>query len=71
MPTASRLKVQIWKWWTLPPIVIVLGFNILLERKRPTMPGLVHFAILLAVSAISFGVVFSIAWLICRCKILR
>ena len=58
--------VQVSKRWTLPPIVIVLGFNILLERERPRMSGLIHFLILLAASGISFGVAFSIAWLIAR-----
>ena len=29
--------VRVSKRWTLPPIVIVLGFNILLERERPRM----------------------------------
>jgi hypothetical protein len=50
----------------LPPTVIVLGFNILLERKRPTMPGPIHFLILLAASVTVFGVGFSVAWLIGR-----
>jgi hypothetical protein len=66
MSTVGRLNMQLRRWWTLPPIVIVLGFNILLERKLPTMSGLVHFACSLAASAISFGAVFSITWLICR-----
>jgi hypothetical protein len=64
MSAVRKPTVQVSKWWTLPPVVIVLGFNILLERKRPMMPGLIHFLILLAASVISFGLGFSIAWLI-------
>jgi hypothetical protein len=45
MSAARRPTVRVSKWWTLPPIVIVLGFNILLERKWPMVPGLVHFLI--------------------------
>jgi 4-hydroxybenzoate polyprenyltransferase len=37
-----------------------------LERKRPTMPGPIHFLILLAASVTVFGVGFSVAWLIGR-----
>ena len=68
MSAVRRPTVRVSKWWTLPPIVIVLGFNLLLERKWPMMPGLVHFLILLAASVISFGVGFSIAWLIGRLR---
>jgi hypothetical protein len=45
MSAVRRPTVRVSKWWTLPPIVIVLGFNILLERKWPMVPGLVHFLI--------------------------
>jgi hypothetical protein len=68
MSALRRSTVQVSKWWTLPPVVIVLGFNILLERMRPRMSGLVHFVILLTASAISFGVGFSLAWLIGRLR---
>ena len=64
MSAVHRPTVQVSKWWTLPPMVAVLGFNIFLEKKRPMMSGLIHFMILLAASAISFGIGFSIAWLI-------
>jgi hypothetical protein len=63
-----RPKVQVSRWWTLPPVVIVLAFNILLERKRPVLPGLVHFLILIVASVISFGVTFSVVWLIGRLR---
>ncbi len=68
MSGVRRPMVHLPKWWTLPPVVIVLGFNIILERKMPKLPGLMHFLILLAASAISFGVGFSIAWLVGRLR---
>jgi hypothetical protein len=64
MSALRRLKVQISRWWTVPPLVIVLAFHILLERKRPMISGPVHFLILIGASVISFGLTFSFAWLI-------
>jgi hypothetical protein len=60
----SSRKVS--RWWSLPPIVVVLSFNIFLERKWPSIPGLLQFLILLAASAIAFGFTFGLARLICR-----
>jgi hypothetical protein len=48
--------------------VAVLAFNVFLERKWPSIPGLLHFLILLAASAIAFGFTFSLAWLIYRLR---
>jgi hypothetical protein len=57
-------KVRLSRWWTIPPVVIVLAFNILLEKLWPTISGPVQFLILIAASVISFGFVFGFAWLI-------
>jgi hypothetical protein len=64
MPALRMRKVQLSRWWTVPPVVIVLAFNILLEKMWPTISARVQFLILLAASAISFGFVFGVAWLI-------
>jgi hypothetical protein len=64
MPALRVRKVQLSRWWTVPPVVIVLAFNILLEKIWPTISGRVQFLILIVASAISFGLVFGIAWLI-------
>jgi hypothetical protein len=64
MPVLRMRGVQLSRWWTVPPVVIVLAFNILLEKMWPTISGPVQFLILIAASVISFGLVFGIAWLI-------
>jgi hypothetical protein len=68
MPALRIRKVQLSRWWTVPPVVIVLAFNLLLEDMWPTIPGRVQFLILIAASVISFGLVFGIAWLIARLR---
>jgi hypothetical protein len=64
MPALRVRKVQLSRWWTVPPVVIVLAFNILLEKMWPTISGRAQFLILIAASVISFGLVFGVAWLI-------
>jgi len=68
MPALRIRKVQLSRWWTVPPVVIVLAFNLLLEEMWPTIPGRIQFLILMAASVISFGLVFGIAWLIARLR---
>ena len=68
MPALRIRKVQLSRWWTVPPVVIVLAFNLLLEDMWPTISGRVQFLILIAASVISFGLVFGIAWLIARLR---
>ncbi len=64
MPALRIRKVQLSRWWTVPPVVIVLAFNLLLEEMWPTISGRIQFLILIVASVISFGLVFGIAWLI-------
>jgi hypothetical protein len=64
MPALRIRKVQLSRWWTVPPVVMVLAFNLLLEEMWPTISGRIQFLILIATSVISFGLVFGIAWLI-------
>jgi len=64
MPALRVRKVQLSRWWTVPPVVIVLAFNILLEKMWPTISGRIQFLILIAASVISFGLVFCVARLI-------
>jgi hypothetical protein len=64
MPALRIRKVQLSRWWTVPPVVMVLAFNLLLEEMWPTISGRIQFLILIAASVISFGLVFGIAWLI-------
>ena len=61
-------RLQVSRWWSLPPVTAVLVFNILLERRWPWIPGLVHFLILLGASVIAFGFTFGTAWLIRRLR---
>jgi hypothetical protein len=68
MPALRIRKVRLSRWWTVPPVVIVLAFNLLLEEMWPTISGRTQFLILMAVSVISFGLVFGIAWLIARLR---
>jgi hypothetical protein len=68
MPALRIRKVRLSRWWTVPPVVIVLAFNLLLEEMWPTISGRVQFLILIAASVISFGLVFGIAWLIARLR---
>jgi hypothetical protein len=68
MPALRIRKVQLSRWWTVPPVVIVLAFNLLLEEMWPTISGRIQFLILIAASVISFGLVFGIAWLIARLR---
>jgi hypothetical protein len=68
MPALRMRKVQLSRWWTVPPVVIVLAFNLFLEEMWPTISGRVQFLILIAASVISFGLVFGIAWLIARLR---
>ena len=66
MPALRMRKVQLSRWWTVPPVVIVLTFNILLEKMWPRISGGLQFLILIAASGITFGLVFGVAWLIAR-----
>jgi hypothetical protein len=56
------------KWWTIPPVVIVLSFNLGLEILRPRISSSIHFLFLIAASIVSFGVSFGIAWFIARLR---
>jgi hypothetical protein len=58
-----KAKAKLSKWWTLPPVIIILGFNIALQTFRPAIPFLMHFLWLIAASIISFGVAYVVAWL--------
>ncbi len=64
MSALHRAKVRVSRWWTVVPVVIVLAFNLILERLWPGIPGLLHFLILIAASGVSFGLAFGAAWLI-------
>ena len=68
MPALRVRKGQLSRWWTVPPVVIVLAFNIFLEKMWPTISGWIQFLILLAASVISFGFVFGVVWLISRLR---
>ena len=66
MSALRMRKVQLSRWWTVPPVVIVLAFNILLEKMWPRISGGLQFLILIAASGITFGLVFGVAWLTAR-----
>lgn len=65
-PRVTRLKLS--PWWCLPPVTAVLVFNIVLERKWPSIPGIIQFLLLLGASVIAFGVTFGALWLIRRLR---
>jgi hypothetical protein len=48
-------KVQFSRWWTVPPVLIVLAFNILLEHLWPTISGWVQLLILAKFEDISIN----------------
>lgn len=66
--SAMRGRRVLPRWWTVPAVVIVLGFNIFLQEKWPRLSGPVHFLILIAASVISFGFMFGIGRLITRLR---
>ena len=39
MPALRVRKGQLSRWWTFSPVVIVLAFNIFLEKMWPTISG--------------------------------
>ena len=39
MPALRVRKGQLSRWWTVPPVVIVLAFTIFLEKMWPTSSG--------------------------------
>ena len=64
MSALRRPRVRLLRWWTVPPVVAVLAFNILVEKTWPTISGWTQFLILIAASVVSFGLVYGVAWLI-------
>lgn len=64
MAAPRRPKSRVSRWWTAVPLIIILAFNLILEKLWPSISGCLQFLILITVSAAAFGVAIGVEWLI-------